>query len=98
MKKTTKPATRFTITPDAAPPFILVLRGRLAWALDRLRAAGRTGCTPITEPAPRWSAYVHALRALDVPIETVTEAHGGPYAGHHARYVLRAAVTVDGGA
>lgn len=92
------PSCRFKIAPETGAPFAIVLKGRLAWALDRLRAAGQTGVTPLTEPAPRWSAYVHDLRALGVPIETVTEAHGGPYAGFHARYVLRAVVTFDGSA
>jgi hypothetical protein len=31
-----------------------------------------------------------------VVIETVTEKHGGPYAGTHARYVLRSDVIVLG--
>lgn len=35
---------------------------------------------------------MHNLRALGVPIEKVTEAHGGPFKGTHARYVLRAHV------
>ena len=53
--------------------------------------------TPITRPAPRWSAYVHKLREKGVPIETITETHEGAFAGHHARYVLRATVTPEGG-
>lgn len=51
--------------------------------------AGAVGCTPINDPAPRWSAYVHDLRQLGVIIETVTEPHRGQFPGHHARYVLR---------
>lgn len=67
--------------------------GRERWALEALVASGQNGCTPIDTPGPRWSGYVHNLRQRGVPIETVTESHGGPFAGTHARYVLRARVT-----
>ena len=71
------------------------LTGRMAWALDRLIQAGARGCTPITEPAgPRWSGYVHRLRGVGLDIQTLTTPHTGPYAGHHAKYVLRTAVEV----
>ena len=72
---------------------VIRLTGRDEWALRELTAAGGKGCTPIDNPAPRWSAYVHDLRhehGLD--IETITERHGGPFAGHHARYVLHSVV------
>jgi len=88
----------YHITPEAGEPFDLYVKGREAWALDRLRWAGANGCTPIEQPAPRWSAYIHKLRALGVPIETVTEPHGGDFAGHHGRYVLRATVQKGGAA
>lgn len=69
--------------------------GRDAFALDELLAAGLKGCTPITRPAPRWSAYVHALRTeRGLNIETVTEPHAGQFAGHHAKYILRSPVEV----
>lgn len=68
--------------------------GRVAWTLGQLIAAGAAGCTPITHPAPRWSDYVFKLRRDGIEIETVTEKHGGNYAGHHARYVLRTMVEV----
>jgi hypothetical protein len=64
--------------------------GRNAWALVELVQAGREGCTPLTHPGPRWSAYVHRLRqdhGLD--IQTVYETHKGAFPGSHARYVLR---------
>ena len=69
------------------------LVGRDAWALNKLLDAGSTGCTPIDQPAPRWSHYVWKIRAQNINVETITEEHGGPYSGHHARYVLRARVT-----
>jgi hypothetical protein len=38
--------------------------------------------------------YVHKLRQLGIVIETIREAHGGPFSGQHARYVLRSLVTI----
>lgn len=64
--------------------------GRDHWALEQLLAAGASGCTPLHNPAPRWSHYVFKLRKVHgLNIETVTESHGGEFAGTHARYVLR---------
>ena len=88
----------YHIIPEGGEPFDLYAKGREAWALDRLRAAGPKGCTPITEPAPRWSAYVHKLRERGVPIETIYEPHGGEFSGTHGRYILRADVRKGGGA
>lgn len=84
------------IVADAdQPEHIIALRGRDAWALQELVKAGLRGCTPIDHPGPRWSGYVHNLRReYGLRIETVTEPHGGPYAGHHARYVLRSVVRI----
>jgi hypothetical protein len=93
-----KRAGLYHIQPEGGEPFTIEAKGRDAWALDRLREAGPRGCTPITEPAPRWSAYIHNLRGLGVPIETVTEAHGGEFSGTHGRYVLRATVQKGGAA
>ncbi|WP_138923649.1 winged helix domain-containing protein [Sulfitobacter sp. BSw21498] len=64
------------------------LKGRLGWAMVQLVQAGHTGVTSMTRPAPRWSAYIFALRELGIPIETHTESHKGNYPGMHARYVL----------
>lgn len=75
--------------------FSLVLTGRDAWALAELVRAGKKGCTPITHPGPRWSAYVFNLRhEYGLIIETVNEAHGGKYSGTHARYVLKTPVRI----
>ena len=73
---------------------VLFYSGRNAWALSKLIDAGEKGCTPIDTPGPRWSAYVHNLRGDGLHIETLSEAHGGPYRGTHARYVLRSLVTI----
>lgn len=82
----------FIIHPEGAAPFAIQIKGREQWALERLDQAGPKGCTPITEPAPRWSAYVHRLRKMGVAIETHHEPHGGAYPGNHARYILKAKV------
>lgn len=67
--------------------------GRDAWALGELIIAGADGCTPIDHPGPRWSGYVFKLKRIyRLDVETVTEMHGGDYAGKHARYVLRSRV------
>ena len=73
---------------------LVTVHGRDAWALQRLIEAGAAGCTPIDQPAPRWSHYVFKLRRAGIAVETITESHGGTYAGHHARYVLHTPVTV----
>ena len=88
-------AVTLVVIPHAPNPAPLVIHvsGRVLWALERLAGAGPMGCTPITEPAPRWAAYVHTLRGLSVPIETIHEEHDGDFPGTHARYVLRATVT-----
>lgn len=85
--------TAYTVTPSDGEAFRIVVSGRDRWALEQLRKAGGKGCTPIDNPAPRWAAYVHNLRVLGVPIETLHEPHAGDYPGTHARYVLRATVT-----
>lgn len=80
------------VKPDGERAQISV-QGRDRWALENLARAGVRGCTPIDNPAPRWSAYIWNLRAQGVEIETIHERHEGPYAGTHGRYVLRCAVT-----
>ena len=81
----------FTIEPSG---IVLTVFGRDAWALNQLLDAGERGCTPIDNPAPRWSGYVHNLRKLGVDVETIHEPHKGPFPGTHARYVLRSRVTI----
>lgn len=86
-----KPAA-FTIQNEAENAFTIQVSGRVLWTLEQLLTAGGKGCTPIDNPAPRWSGYVFGLRELGVLIETIHEAHKGPFAGMHARYVLRSHV------
>lgn len=85
--------TRATVAiADGTGERIVTLRGRDAWALRELIAAGANGCTPTEHPGPRWSAYVYKLRRAGLAIETVHERHGGEFPGRHARYVLRSRV------
>ncbi|SIS59049.1 winged helix domain-containing protein [Paracoccus saliphilus] len=87
------PAQAFTVQNRPKPPAIIVVQGRVRWALESLLRAGSKGCTPIDTPGPRWSAYVFKLRKQGVCIETIHENHKGPFPGNHARYVLRSYVT-----
>lgn len=75
------------VETDAGPRTIR-LEGRMAWALAELVQAGPVGCTPLSHPGPRWSAYVHKLRQAGIAVKTIHERHDGPFAGNHARYVL----------
>ncbi|QIG48806.1 hypothetical protein G5V57_14360 [Nordella sp. HKS 07] len=79
------------ILPDGFP---FTVKGRDVWALQQLQEAGVRGCTPIDNPGPRWSGYVHKLRKKGLDIETMTENHGCQFAGHHARYILRSPVSL----
>lgn len=86
----------FRIRPDGEAHKV---QGRDAWALLELVEAGQSGCTPIDNPGPRWSAYVFKLKRLyGLSIQTITEAHRGPFAGTHARLCAahqnRSSVTV----
>lgn len=82
----------FSVLAGDGSARIVELVGRDAWALTELILAGERGCTPIDHPGPRWSAYVFKLRRLGLHIQTFTEAHGGPFKGTHARYILRTTV------
>lgn len=92
MKKSEWGPRKFTVNNRDGNVFSIVVKGRNRWTLESLWRAGMKGCTPIDNPAPRWSGYVHDLRKLGVQIETITEDHAGPFAGTHARYVLRSLV------
>lgn len=73
----------------------IILTGRTAWALKQLQTAGLKGISTVDRPAPRWSAYVWALRQKGICIDTLRERHGGDFPGSHGRYVLRSAVAVQ---
>jgi hypothetical protein len=86
--------TSYSVRTTDGGAFVILASGRVQWALNQLRKAGATGCTPVTNPAPRMAAYVHTLRGMGVEIETITETHEGDFPGHHARYVLRSDVSL----
>lgn len=87
---------RYIIRNPKVEMSTISVSGRDEWALLALICAGEKGCTPIDNPAPRWSAYVHKLRNMGFDIETITERHGKPFPGNHARYVLLSKVTCLG--
>ena len=82
---------RARILPDGRPMTIV---GRNADTLEKLIAAGSRGVTTIEYPAPRVSHYVYRLRGMGFIINTVDEAHGGLFAGHHGRYTLVSQVEI----
>jgi hypothetical protein len=70
-----------------------IVYGREAEALVKLVQSGERGLSGIECGATRLAAYVHDLRHhFGLEIETKHEAHGGPFAGSHARYFLVSAV------
>lgn len=93
--KTRSRKTAWAVFSGGNGPIRVRVVGRELWALRHLIAAGATGCTPIDTPGPRWSHYIWLLRGHGICVETITEAHGGPYAGTHARYVLRTDVKIE---
>jgi len=84
---------KYDVTEGETVRRIVVTTAREIWALDEMIKAGETGCTAIDTPGPRWSGYVYKLkRNHGLSIETINEAHGGPFKGTHGRYVLRSTV------
>ena len=83
---------RFRIYRHDGEAVFMDLKGREAWALRELLTAGPGGITSLENPAPRLSDYIFKLRKRGIEVATVTEIHGGEFAGTHARYVLRTKV------
>ena len=74
---------------------VVQTKGRESWCLAHLIATGPKGFTTLERPAPRISHYVFQLRHHHgLPVETLDEAHGGPYRGTHARYRLGVPVAI----
>lgn len=82
----------YSIKTTIGDTFLIAVSGRVRWALDQLCKAGTAGCTPLNNPAPRWSAYIFDLRGMGIEIDTIREPHEGEFSGTHGRYVLRSAV------
>lgn len=87
-------SSKLILTVEIVDGPVVTVIGRDAWALSELINSGKGGCTPITHPGPRWSAYVFNLRRMGFLIETVHESYSGPFPGSHARYVLMSKVDV----
>jgi hypothetical protein len=86
-------ALRLTVRRTDGSAFVVT--GRDAWALMQLVQAGPAGCTPLTQPGPRWSGYVYNLRRRHgLDIESVEQRHGGAFAGRHVRYVLHSEIQI----
>jgi hypothetical protein len=95
-KRHQRHVTKLTVQLGDAKGPTVTFHDRLAWALDRLIETGESGVTPLDWPAPRWSQYILLLRRHGMPIETILERHGDPYAGRRGRYVLRCPIEILG--
>jgi len=73
---------------------VVSTKGRESWMLAQLIVTGPKGFTTLERPAPRISHYAFLLRKHGLPVETLNESHGGPYSGHHGRYVLNLPVQI----
>lgn len=82
------PERAFTIRSVGEGPRVIAAKGCDRWALESLIATGSKACTPLLNPAPWWSAYVHKLRKAHMAIAITTENHRGPFVGHNASYML----------
>jgi hypothetical protein len=79
---------RIRIGDDGGPA--VTIRGREAWALLALVAAGERGCTPIDTPGPRRSGYVHDLRKLGSSLKRFASGTAVPLpASTPAMYFVR---------
>ncbi len=76
-------------TPDTIP---LNLTKRAEFFLEEMLAAGSEGITTIDYPGVRVGDAIHKLRKAGVDVQTVYEQHGGDFAGHHGRYILRSRI------
>ncbi len=70
----------------------LTLTKRAEFFLEEMLVAGSEGITTIDYPGVRVGDAIHKLRKAGVDVQTLHEAHGGDFAGHHGRYVLRSRI------
>lgn len=82
------PERAFTIRSVGEVPRVDAAKGCDRWALESPIATGSKGCTPLLNPAPCLSACIHKRRKAPMAIATITENDGGPFGGHHARYMM----------
>lgn len=79
----------YQITDTTGQSRIVVIGGRVRWAIEELRKAGREGRTGREALGPRWAAYIWAAKhTYGIPIRDKTERHGGDHPGHHKRWWL----------
>jgi len=81
----------FLIQNQNTKPFELSVKGRVRWALEALIQGP---LSPLGNPAPRISSYVHSLGSMGVTIDTEYEFHGGEFAGTHGKCKLVSTVSI----
>lgn len=82
-------AIPYQITFPTGETRITVLNGRVRWAIEELRNAGRAGRTGKEAMGPRWAAYIHDAKHIHgIPIRDEWEKHGGDHPGKHKRWFL----------
>ena len=82
-----------TATDGQSPgPMPLALTKRAEFFLEELLAAASEGITTIAYPGVRVGDAIFKLRKAGVVIDTTYEEHGGEFAGHHGRYILRSTI------
>lgn len=68
---------------------VVILNGRVRWAIEELRKAGHAGRTGREALGPRWAAYIwSAIHVHGIPIRDEWEAHEGEHPGKHKRWWL----------
>ena len=79
----------YEITQANGEKSIVVIGGRVRWAIEELRKAGRAGRTGREALGPRWAAYIFdATHGYGIPIRDQWEKHGGEHPGRHKRWWL----------
>jgi len=79
----------YEITFSTGEHSTVILNGRVRWAIEELRKAGKAGRTGREALGPRWAAYIwDAIHTHGIPIRSEWERHGGEHAGRHKRWFL----------
>ena len=79
----------YEITETTGEKRTVILNGRVRWAIEELRNAGREGRTGREALGPRWAAYIwDAKHVHGIPICDAWEPHEGEHPGKHKRWWL----------
>lgn len=79
----------YEITETTGEKRVVILNGRVRWAIEELRKAGREGRTGREALGPRWAAYMwDANHGHGIPIRDEWEKHEGEHPGKHKRWWL----------